>query len=113
MTFVCVAARNCLLIIRCRNQLPIPNAAYGTSKAAVHWLTKRIDAEEEKLTAFVINPGWCKTEMGNTGAQYFGMEEAIVEVEDSCRGMVELIDVAAKESHGGRLVDFKDGVLAW
>ena len=37
---------------------PIPNAAYGTSKAAVHWLTKRINAEEEKLTAFILSPGY-------------------------------------------------------
>lgn len=33
------------------------NAAYGPSKAAIHWITKRIDGEEEKLTAFVISPG--------------------------------------------------------
>ncbi|KAH6717085.1 hypothetical protein BKA61DRAFT_477458 [Leptodontidium sp. MPI-SDFR-AT-0119] len=97
----------------CRNQPPIPNAAYGTSKAAVHWLTKRIDAEEEKLTAFVISPGWCKTEMGNTGARHFGMAEAIVEPADSCRAMVELIDAATKETHGGMLWDVQDGLLAW
>ncbi|KAH7312957.1 hypothetical protein BKA65DRAFT_516988 [Rhexocercosporidium sp. MPI-PUGE-AT-0058] len=95
------------------NQLPIPNAAYGTSKAAVHWLTKRIDAEEEKLTAFVINPGFCKTDMGNAGARNFGLAEAFVEPEDSCRAMVELIDSATKESHGGRLWDIQDGLLSW
>ncbi|KAG4438726.1 hypothetical protein IFR05_005806 [Cadophora sp. M221] len=95
-----------------KNQPPIPNAAYGTSKAAVHWLTKRINAEE-KLTAFVISPGWCKTELGNAGARHFGMAEAIVEPADSCRGMVELIDVATKESHGGKLWDVQDGLLVW
>ena len=72
-----------------------------------------MNAEEEKLTAFVVNPGFAKTELGNTGAQFFGMAEAIVEVEDSCRGVVQLIDTATKESHGGKLFDFKDGLLPW
>ena len=35
---------------------PVSNAAYGTSKAAIHWLTKRIDSEE-KLTAIILTPG--------------------------------------------------------
>lgn len=33
------------------------NAAYGPSKAAAHWYTKRMNGEEEKLTALVVNPG--------------------------------------------------------
>lgn len=40
-----------------RNQLPVPNAAYAPSKIAVHWLTKKINAEEDKVAAFVIHPG--------------------------------------------------------
>ncbi|KAL2060963.1 hypothetical protein VTL71DRAFT_9015 [Oculimacula yallundae] len=96
-----------------QNQLSITNAAYGTSKAAVHWLTKRIDAEEEKLNAFVIHPGWCKTDLGNAGAQYFGLKEAVIETADACQLMVEMIGVATKESHGGRLWDVQEGLLAW
>lgn len=44
----------------CIGELPpiyIPNAVYGPSKAAVHWLTRRIDAEQPELTAFVLDPG--------------------------------------------------------
>lgn len=40
-----------------QEQPPVPNAAYGPSKAAVHWITKRINVEEDALTAFVIHPG--------------------------------------------------------
>jgi norsolorinic acid ketoreductase len=40
-----------------QEQPPVPNAAYGPSKAAVHWVTKRINVEEDALTAFVIHPG--------------------------------------------------------
>lgn len=38
-------------------QPPVPNAAYGASKATVHWLTRRVHAEEEWLTSFVMHPG--------------------------------------------------------
>lgn len=92
----------------------MPNAAYGTSKAAVHWLTKRMNSEEEKLNAFVINPGFCKTTMGNAGARFFGFEEAFVEVAESCAKMVVLIDGATKEGRGGRMWDYAaEEVMAW
>jgi len=85
------------------NQLPISNAAYATSKVAVHWLTKKMNGEEDQLTAFVISPGWCQTDLGNRGARAFGMEQAPITVEESCSQMVHLINGATKESHGGKL----------
>ena len=41
-----------------RNQHPAPNAAYAPTKAMVHWLTKRINGEEETIAAFVVDPGY-------------------------------------------------------
>ncbi|KAL1864017.1 hypothetical protein Daus18300_007982 [Diaporthe australafricana] len=95
------------------NQPPIPNAAYGPSKAAVHWLTKRINAEEDSLTAFVLHPGFVQTEMGNSSARLFGLEKADITVDESCDGTVRLIDVATKESHGGKLWDNSGTLLTW
>jgi NAD(P)-dependent dehydrogenase (short-subunit alcohol dehydrogenase family) len=89
-----------------RKQHDISNAAYGPSKAAVHWLTKRIDAEEAKIASIVLSPGWVQTDLGNIGAVFFGMEQAPVTVEDSCVGMVKLLDAVTKESHGGKLWDY-------
>jgi len=89
-----------------RKQHDINNAAYGPSKAAVHWLTKRIDAEEAKIASIVLSPGWVQTDLGNNGAVFFGMEQAPVTVEDSCVGMVKLLDAVTKESHGGKLWDY-------
>lgn len=96
-----------------RKQPPIPNAAYATSKAAVHWLTKRIDSEEEKIASFVLSPGWVQTDLGNTGAIYFGLEQAPVTVVDSCSGMVKLLDGVTKELHGGKLWDYTGEQLPW
>ncbi|KAF2684100.1 NAD(P)-binding protein [Lentithecium fluviatile CBS 122367] len=87
-------------------QPPIPNAGYGPSKAAVHWLTKRIDAEEDRIAAIVLDPGWVQTEMGNSGAVALGLECAPVTVEDSCQGMVKVLDGVEKASHGGRFWDY-------
>ncbi|KAF7942586.1 uncharacterized protein EAE97_006040 [Botrytis byssoidea] len=55
-----------------------PNGAHGPSKAAIHWLTKRMNVENPPLNAFVLDPGWCQTELGNAGAVYFGMDQAAV-----------------------------------
>ena len=72
-----------------------------------------MNAEEDKLAAFVISPGWCQTDLGNAGARIFGMEQAPVAVDDSCRQMVPLIDEAMKESHGGKLWGYEGDELAW
>jgi NAD(P)-dependent dehydrogenase (short-subunit alcohol dehydrogenase family) len=41
-----------------RHQPPVPNAAYGASKSIVNWYGVRINAEDEWLNAFVLDPGW-------------------------------------------------------
>lgn len=41
--------------------------------------------------------------MGNTGARYFGLEKAYLTVEESCDGMVEVIEKSTKETHGGKI----------
>jgi len=91
------------------DQPPVPNAVYGPSKAAVHWTTKRINTEEEKITAWVQDPGFVQTEGGNNSARIFGMPEAPTTVVDSISGMIKVLDAATKESHGGKMFGF-DGV---
>ncbi|KAI2611820.1 NAD(P)-binding protein [Hypoxylon sp. NC1633] len=96
-----------------RSYVSLPNAAYGPTKTAVHWLTKRFDMEEDWLTAVVVHPGWVRTEMGNNAAQGWGLQGALVEIDDSCDGMVKLIDVATKQSHGGKLWDYQGEEQPW
>ncbi|KAI1102856.1 NAD(P)-binding protein [Jackrogersella minutella] len=93
----------------------IPNAAYATSKAAAHWVTKRINAEEDWLTAFVIHPGLVDTDMGQAVMNGLGMAGSIsiITTDESCGGMVGLIDVATKESHGGRFWDYDGERESW
>ncbi|KAI0180957.1 NAD(P)-binding protein [Hypoxylon sp. FL1284] len=95
-------------------QPPVSSAAYGISKAAVHWVTKRIDQEEDWLTAVVIHPGLVQTEMGVSVGKGTGtLEWFSTPIDDSCDGMVRLIDAATKESHGGKFLDFEGKPETW
>ncbi|KAI1408233.1 NAD(P)-binding protein [Hypoxylon sp. FL1857] len=95
------------------NMIPAPNAAYAPTKTMAHWITKRIDGEETWLTAIVADPGWVQTDMGNTSARFFGFQEAPDGIERSCNGIVKVIDVAGKETHGGKMWSYEGKQRAW
>lgn len=99
-----------LMLMLYSNQLPLPNAAYGPSKAMLHWFTVRINGEDAWLNAFVLNPGWVQTDLGNAGARHFGLQEAETTVEESCDGMVEVLGQVTKERHGGKMVSWRGEV---
>ena len=40
-----------------QEQAPVPNAVYGSSKAGLNWITKKIHLENENMIAFPIHPG--------------------------------------------------------
>ncbi|KAL2863958.1 NAD(P)-binding protein [Aspergillus lucknowensis] len=85
------------------NAITFPNAAYGPTKIVQHWYTKTISVQEPWLTAFPIDPGFVQTEMGNRGANNFGLEKAIISVDESVRGVVRVIDESTRETHSGKL----------
>ncbi|OBT98981.1 hypothetical protein VE01_02444 [Pseudogymnoascus verrucosus] len=95
------------------NQLPVPNAVYGPTKAAQHWLTKRINAEEERICAFIMSPGWVQTPGGNSSAQMLGLKEAPQPVDETCDGMVAVFDKAGKETHGGKFLTWEGKEESW
>lgn len=96
-----------------RNQPPLPNGVYGPSKAMVHWYTKRMNAEEESITTFVADPGWTNTDMGIYSAGLAGLPRAPDEPDDSCDGIMRVIDMATKETHGGKFVHYKGDIFPW
>ena len=72
------------------NPPPVPNAAYGPSKAAAQWLIVRLHAEEPWLNAFVMDPGFVQTDMGNAGSREMGLEKAFVTVSLPARFFYDL-----------------------
>lgn len=79
----------------------------------MNWYAVRINAEDEWLNAFVLDPGFSQTDMGNEAARFFGMGEAPVKVEDSVGGMFNVITTADKKTHGGRFVSFTGEILSF
>lgn len=51
--------------------------------------------------------------MGNASARLVGLEKAFIGVDESCDGMVRVIDAATKDSHGGRLWDNEGTLMRW
>jgi len=80
-------------------------ANYGSSKAAINFITQRIHLEHPTITAFPLHPGWVRTDMGNAGAKVAGMEEAPLTVEHSVTGIVRTIDESNRASYSGKLWD--------
>ncbi|KAL6792339.1 NAD(P)-binding protein [Trichoderma sp. SZMC 28013] len=94
-------------------QPPIPNAAYGPSKVVVNWYGVKINAENEWLNAFVLEPGFVQTDMGNFAAELFGIGKAPLKLEESVGGLFKVITTATKETHGGKVVLYTGDILSY
>lgn len=80
---------------------------YGASKAALNHLTRNFVAslgEETGLTVISMHPGWVRTDMGG--------DQAPLDVETSCRGMVEQVTLAAG-ARGHRFINYLGQPLPW
>lgn len=79
---------------------------YGASKAALNHLTRTFVAElgDTGLTVLSMHPGWVRTDMGGA--------EAPLDVETSCRGMVEQVTRAAGRG-GHHYIDYQGQPLPW
>ncbi|KAJ9495993.1 hypothetical protein H2202_008515 [Exophiala xenobiotica] len=95
-----------------QEHVPVPNAAYGPSKAALNWITKKIHLENPDIIAFPLDPGWVQTDMGNAGAKAFGLEEAPLSVDESIHGIVHVVDHATRET-SGKFMTYNGGEQAW
>lgn len=89
------------------------NSAYGASKSMLFWYGIRINAEEEWLNTFVIDPGWVQTDMGNKAAKNWGLKEATLRVDETVDSIVKLLRTTTKEKHGGKAVLYNGEVQEW
>lgn len=96
-----------------RKQPPVPSAAYGPSKAMLNWFGVRINAEDEWLTVFVLDPDWVQTDMGSRAAQAWGMAGPPVALDDSADGIFRVLTTATKETVGGKLVHYTGEIREW
>ncbi|XDG07549.1 hypothetical protein ABKA04_007164 [Annulohypoxylon sp. FPYF3050] len=69
--------------------------------------------EEKWLSAFITTPGWVQTDLGNESARFFGYGQAPDTIDKSCDGLVEVIDTATKETHGGKMWNYDGKQQSW
>jgi len=92
---------------------PLQAVAYGASKAAMNYISRKMHLENEKLTVFPLHPGWVQTDMGNAGANEHGMTEAPVTLEECVSGMVSKIDSSSRKETSGTFVSFDGAHVNW
>ncbi|KAK4864590.1 hypothetical protein LT330_009585 [Penicillium expansum] len=72
-----------------------------------------ISVEDPWLNAFPLDPGWVQTELGNRGADSFGIEKAAITVEESVVGVVKVIDASTLQTHSGKLFKYDGNEEPW
>ncbi|KAL1756786.1 hypothetical protein FB107DRAFT_289833 [Schizophyllum commune] len=100
--------------------LPVLAYPYGASKVALNWIMRKLHHDFDDFIIFPINPGAVLTDMAARGRDEApGMKElqdgiSLITPEESARGLLEQIDIATRETHGGQFVDYTGlGKLAW
>ena len=77
---------------------------YRSSKAALNAAWRSLAVDHPALVAFVLHPGWVRTDMGGPSAE--------VAVEASIQGMRRVIDAAGPDSRG-RFLTWDGKELPW
>lgn len=79
---------------------------YRASKAALNSLTRGLASElgGKEIALLTLHPGWVRTDMGGPNAA--------VSVEDSARGLVEVIE-REKGKPGHRFLDYTGAEIPW
>ncbi|KAI5861939.1 short chain dehydrogenase/ reductase [Durotheca rogersii] len=98
------------------NMERVPAGAYGPSKAALNYLAKSLHTQHEAggLIAVALHPGWVQTRAGQSAAKDWGFPgEPPVSVDDSVKGMLDVIDKATRETASGKFVTQTGDVMPW
>ena len=78
------------------------------------WYGIRINAEDEWLNTFILDPGYAATDMGAYVIGLFGLPmEALTPPDEIADGMFKILRTATKEEHGGKLVLYTGEITAW
>ncbi|KAB5513514.1 hypothetical protein GE09DRAFT_1295088 [Coniochaeta sp. 2T2.1] len=77
------------------------------ANAATNKINERVDAIKRAgddgcwLTAFVVDPGFIQTDMGQVGADFLGIEKPPVLVKDAVAGILKMVDRASRTTEEG------------
>ncbi|KZO92405.1 NAD(P)-binding protein [Calocera viscosa TUFC12733] len=97
-------------------KFPLPVVAYGTSKAAVNWLTAKMFWEHPGLIAVPVHPGGVKTDMSAFAVELIPEIGSfpMITVEESAAGILRVVDAAKRDEEAGpKLASYDGTVLPW
>ncbi|KAH9485089.1 putative oxidoreductase C24B10.20 [Psilocybe cubensis] len=91
---------------------PVGSVCYGTSKAALHWATRKIHFENEWLVAFPLSPGAVGTDMvdniveADKTGNFQRMIESMPQLSagNVVESLVKIIDGSTRERNGGEFM---------
>ena len=94
--------------------IPIPDTVYGSSKAALNFITRSIHKEhnEEGFIVFPLHPGMVDTDMGQSAAPVFGMTNLPMSPLESAEAVFRVVDTATKEQ-SGKFLSYDGTELPW
>lgn len=80
--------------------------SYRASKAGINKAIQSVAAEllQENIIAFVMHPGWVRTDMGGAGAD--------ISVEQSATGIIRTIDSAGRDA-AGNFLNYDGTAIPW
>ncbi|KAL1679595.1 hypothetical protein EV122DRAFT_209541 [Schizophyllum commune] len=100
-------------------QMALDVYAYGASKAAVNWVMRKFHHDFPDMVIFPISPGRVLTDMAQAASKDDTPEQRAMRAafpaitpEESARGILEQVDIATRETHGGQFVDV-EGLGKW
>jgi len=94
--------------------LPLQATVYGTSKAALNFLTRSIHKEHvgEGFIVFPIHPGLVDTDMGQVVIPAFGGKASFISPVESAEGIFKVVDSATVEQ-AGLFLSYDGSELPW
>ncbi|KZO92386.1 NAD(P)-binding protein [Calocera viscosa TUFC12733] len=95
---------------------PFPVLPYGTSKAAVNWLTAKLFWEHPGLIAVPVHPGVVDTDINAFAAEHIPEvgNHPTITVEESATGVLSVVDAAKRDEEAGpKFLSYDGSVIPW
>ncbi|KIK51420.1 hypothetical protein GYMLUDRAFT_234133 [Collybiopsis luxurians FD-317 M1] len=100
--------------------LPMGYTCYGSSKAALNYVSRKIHFENDWLTCVPIAPGVVDTdmaaansEMDKTGTISSVRNQLMISPEECATALIKLIQGATREKDGGEFINFDGTKISW
>ncbi|KAF9472159.1 NAD(P)-binding protein, partial [Pholiota conissans] len=98
------------------DMIPMDMSSYGTSKAALNWVVRKIHFENDWLIAYPQCPGLVETDMGadtTVQREEFVKHFTLRQPHEAASILVGIIRESTREKDGGQFHNIDDGRYLW